>query len=273
MNMYSRELRAMQQELKLRGYSRRTVEIYTLCLFDYFELVDDAEYSFSSERAKDYLLHLRSKGLAPNTLNLNLCAIKFYAKRVLRVNSRIDIRFSKKPQRLPVILSRKDIDELIGVTQNQKHRLLLSVAYGAGLRLSEVRKLKVKDLDFPEFILTVRQGKGQKDRISIISEKILGDLSVYVESKELNDYVFESDRGGPLSTRTIQKIFENSMHKAGITKDATFHSLRHSFATHLLENGTDVRFVQELLGHSNIRTTQIYTHVMRPSLKGIKSPL
>ena len=271
--MYRRELSAVKHAMQLRGYSPRTWQAYIPCLYEYFEAVLGADHFFDEDKARAYLLSLREKDLAPNTLNLHLAAIKFYARHILKYLKKINIQFSKRPQKLPVVLSRVDVNELLGVTRNPKHYLLLSLAYGAGLRLSEARNLKVKDLDFHEGVLTVRQSKGQKDRVTIIPRKILGHLGVFVEQKEVNDYVFESERGGPLSARSVQKIFENSKRKAGITKDATFHSLRHSFATHLLENGTDVRFVQELLGHSNIRTTQIYTHVMSPTLKAIKSPL
>lgn len=272
-NMYSRELRAVREAMQLRGYSQRTWQAYIPCLYEYFEAIPGAENFFDEQKLRDYLLSLQSRGLAPNTLNLHLAAIKFYKCHILKDFKKLNIQFSKKPQRLPVVLSRTDIQELIGVTHNRKHSLLLSLTYGAGLRLSEVQVLKLKDLDFEEATLTVRQSKGRKDRITIIPSKILGDLAVFVEYKELNDLVFESARGGSLSSRSLQKIFQNSKLKAGITKDATFHSLRHSFATHLLENGTDVRYVQALLGHSNIRTTQIYTHVTNPVLRQIKSPL
>lgn len=273
MHSYSRELSAVRHAMQLRGYSQRTWQAYIPCLFEYFEAVPGADHSFDENKVLAYLLSLREKDLAPNTLNLHLAAIKFYVRHILKYHGKINIRFSKKPQKLPVVLSRVDVNELLSVTHNQKHHLLLALTYGAGLRLGELIKLKVKDLDFNDEILIVRQGKGGKDRITIIPRKILGELGVFVEQKEMNDYVFESERGGPLSSRSVQKVFDNSKRKAGITKDATFHSLRHSFATHLLENGTDVRYVQELLGHCNIRTTQIYTHVMRPSLKNIESPL
>jgi site-specific recombinase XerD len=273
MHMYNRELSSVKHVMQLRGYSPRTWQAYIPCLYQYFEAVPGADCSFDEQKLRCYLLSLRSEGLASNTLNMHLAAIKFYKTHILKDFRKLTIQFSKRPQRLPVVLSRVDIQELIAVTPNQKHRLLLGLAYGAGLRLSEVRTLKLKNLDFRDGIITVRQAKGQKDRITIIPSKIIGDLGVFVERKEPNDFVFESDRGGPLAARTLQKIFLNGKRKAGITKDATFHSLRHSFATHLLEDGTDVRYVQELLGHSNIRTTQTYTHVMRPSLKAIKSPL
>lgn len=273
MHMYNRELSSVRHAMQLRGYSPRTWQAYIPCLYEYFEAVPGADNFFDEEKVRAYLLTLLEKNLAPNTLNMHLAAIKFYVRHILKYYRKINIQFSKRPQRLPVVLSRVDVAELLGITRNQKHYLLLSLAYGAGLRLGEVGNLKVKDLDFHDGVLTVRQGKGKKDRISIIPSKISSDLAVFVEYKQANDFVFDSERGGSLASRTVQKIFTNSKQKAGIIKDATFHSLRHSFATHLLENGTDVRYVQELLGHSNIRTTQIYTHVMRPSLKQIKSPL
>lgn len=162
---------------------------------------------------------------------------------------------------------------MIELTLNTKHRMMLAVAYAAGLRVSEVVNLKVKDVDLSGLTIMVRQGKGKKDRMTVISETLLPELSELVKGKKGEEYVFESERGGKLTEATAQKVFGQALERAGIKKPATFHSLRHSFATHLLENGTDVRFVQELLGHANIRTTQIYTHVTNPMIRNIKSPL
>jgi len=162
---------------------------------------------------------------------------------------------------------------VISSIKNLKHKLIISLAYGAGLRVSEVVNLKIKDINLDELTIHLKNAKGKKDRITIFSEKIKNDLQNLIAGKNLNDYLFESERGGKLTERTVQKVFENALRGAGIKKDATFHSLRHSFATHLLENGVDVRYVQELLGHANIRTTQVYTKVTNPKLKNIKSPL
>ena len=150
---------------------------------------------------------------------------------------------------------------------------MIAVAYGAGLRVSEIVRLKVADVDLKELTLMVRQGKGKKDRLTVLSKKIIEELVELMSGKENNDYIFESERGGRLTEATAQKVFYTALKKADIKKPASFHSLRHSFATHLLENGVDVRYVQELLGHANIRTTQIYTKVTNPQLKNIKSPL
>lgn len=186
---------------------------------------------------------------------------------------KIEIRSAKKPKSLPIILSRDEIEKIINSVQNSKHKLLLAISYSSGLRVSEVVALRVKDINLADLTIHVKESKGKKDRISVLSERLVNDLSQLIATKKQDTPVFESERGGKLTTRTAQKIFENALAKSGIRKDATFHSLRHSFATHLLENGVDVRYVQELLGHQNIRTTQVYTHVTNPKLKNIKSPL
>ncbi|MCG2686969.1 tyrosine-type recombinase/integrase, partial [Candidatus Parcubacteria bacterium] len=163
--------------------------------------------------------------------------------------------------------------KILNQIKNDKHRLMISLAYGAGLRISEVINLKAQDIDVDGLTIHLKQAKGKKDRLTILSSKIKDELAEFLINKQAKDLVFESERGGKLSERTAQKVFEKALRVAGIKKNATFHSLRHSFATHLLENGVDVRYVQELLGHANIRTTQIYTKVTNPSLKNIKSPL
>ena len=162
---------------------------------------------------------------------------------------------------------------MIALLTNPKHKFILSLAYAAGLRVSETINLKVKDIDLEELTIHVKNGKGRKDRITIFPEKLKSDFHNLIAWKNANDFVFESNRGRKLTATTLQKVFKKALQKAGIKKDASFHSLRHSFATHLLENGIDVRYVQVLLGHQNIRTTQIYTKVTNPTLKNIKSPL
>lgn len=225
------------------------------------------------DNIKGFLLNCKEKGFSAQSRNLFLNVIKFYYRNVTKVGQKIEIQSAKKRKNPPVVLSRNEIKRVLQSTKNTKHRLLLSLSYGAGLRVSEVVSLKVRDIDLDELTIHVKQGKGQKDRISILPEKLVDDLRNMIAGKSSNDYVFSSERGGKLSTRTAQKVFEHSFKKSGIKKSATFHSLRHSFATHLLENGVDVRYVQELLGHQNIRTTQRYTQVTNPKLKNIKSPL
>ena len=169
-------------------------------------------------------------------------------------------------------MSREEIEKIIKATDNAKYKLMISLVYACGLRVSEVINLRVADLDINELVVHIKGAKGKKDRISILPERLQNDLRNIIAGKDASDFVFSSNRGGKLTSTSLQKMFRKSLAKAQIKKPATFHSLRHSFATHLLENGTDVRYVQELLGHANIRTTQIYTQVTNPKLKNIKSP-
>lgn len=267
------QLDRTEAELRLRNYSPKTIKSYLHHLWEFFifratQPKDDDEIVI-----KRFLLSLESNGASSETRNLCLSAVKFYHRNVARAESPINIRTAKRNHSLPIVLSREEIARMLEGTKNIKHRLLLGIAYGAGLRVSEVVALKVQDLDLAELTIHIKQAKGRKDRISIVPEKLRDELAQVIAGREGNEYVFPSAQGGALTTRTAQKIFEHALAKAGIKKLATFHSLRHSFATHLLENGTDVRYVQELLGHNNIRTTQRYTQVTNPMLKRIQSPL
>lgn len=229
--------------------------------------------SISREKIIDFILYLQKQGRAPKSINLYKDVIKFFCSQILHSSLAVDIKLSKEPKKLPIVLSRMELDRMFTVPQNIKHKLLLMVAYGAGMRISEVKNLRVQDVDFGSLTIHIKWAKGQKDRISILSEKIRDELERYCWLKKSDEYVFESERAGALHSRTLDHIFHHAKEKAGITKPATFHSLRHSFATHLLENWTDIRYVQVLLWHNNIRTTQMYTQVTNPILKNIVSPL
>jgi len=266
-------LEKARQELRLRNYSLKTIKSYLYCLREYFNFKRSNLERINEDKIKQFLLNKQDKNYSSQTINLYLNAIKFFYREVLKIPQKISLKFAKRSRKLPVVLSRKEIKNIIDVIGNSKHKLIISLAYGAGLRISEVVNLKIKDVSSEELILHLKNAKGNKDRITIFSEKIKVSLQGLTVGKNLNDYLFESERGGKLTERTIQKVFERALQRADIKKKATFHSLRHSFATHLLENGVDVRYVQELLGHQNIRTTQIYTQVTNPRLKNIKSPL
>lgn len=260
-------------ELKIRNYSPKTIKSYLYALKEYFPFKKDNLERLDLENIKKFLLQKQKANLSPQTINLYLNAIKFFYREIVKYSGKIDIKYAKRSKKLPVVLSRNEIVKIISGTNNTKHKLLLALAYGAGLRVSEVVSLKVKDVNLEELTIHIKQAKGKKDRNTIFPERLKTDIQNLIAGKDKNDFVFASERGGKLTTRTAQKIFEKSSKKARIKKEATFHSLRHSFATHLLENGVDVRYVQELLGHQNIRTTQRYTQVTNPSLKNIKSPL
>lgn len=260
-------------ELKYRNYSPKTIKSYTRCLTDYFNYLGKDFEKYDEYLIKQYLVKKQEAGAGGQTINVCLNAIKFFYENIVKTDFKIDIKYSRKSKKLPVILSREEIDQIIKLIKNKKHSLMIALSYGAGLRVSEVVRLKVIDLDLANLQIHIKQAKGNKDRITVIPEKLKNDINDLCSYKNADDYIFASERGNRLTERTAQKVFEKALKSAGISKYATFHSLRHSFATHLLENGIDVRYVQELLGHQNIRTTQIYTHLTNLALKNIKSPL
>lgn len=269
----SQLLQKMQIELRLGGYSRQTIKAYGGCMGQYFQYLEKNFDVFDEEKIKNFLLKMQDDGAAAQTVNLHLNAIKFFYKDVVRIYRPINIKFMKRQKRLPVVLSRDEIMQVIATIKNKKHQTMIALAYGAGLRVSEIVNLKAGNIDISSNLIYVRGAKGNKDRRTLLPEKLKKLLSAVLIYKDRNDYVFESERGGKLTTRTVQKIFERGLQRANISKEATFHSLRHSFATHLLENGTSIRYVQELLGHQSIKTTQMYTRVTDVGLSKIESPL
>jgi len=258
--------------LRLRNYSPKTRKAYLLYITDYIKFSKKTGIKDKQRAIEEFLLDKHKRKQSPQTINLALNAVKFLYTEVLKDPQKVDLKFAKRSKKLPIVLSRTEIERLIEATVNAKYRLMISLGYACGMRVSEVTNLKVADLDIDELVVHIKGAKGKKDRISVLPEKLQDDLRNIVAGKIANDFIFVSNRGGKLTTTSLQKMFRKSLTKANVNKPATFHSLRHSFATHLLENGTDVRYVQELLGHSNIRTTQIYTQVTNPKLKNIKSP-
>ncbi|PIW37234.1 MAG: integrase [Candidatus Kerfeldbacteria bacterium CG15_BIG_FIL_POST_REV_8_21_14_020_45_12] len=258
--------------LRLRNYSPKTRKAYLLYITDYIKFSKKTGIKNKQRAIEEFLLDKHKRKQSPQTINLALNAVKFLYTEVLKDPQKVDLKFAKRSKKLPIVLSRTEIERLIEATVNAKYRLMISLGYACGMRVSEVTNLKVADLDIDELVVHIKGAKGKKDRISVLPEKLQDDLRNIVAGKIANDFIFVSNRGGKLTTTSLQKMFRKSLTKANVNKPATFHSLRHSFATHLLENGTDVRYVQELLGHSNIRTTQIYTQVTNPKLKNIKSP-
>jgi site-specific recombinase XerD len=261
------------RDMKLRNYSAKTIQAYTAVFRDLYLQVKKPLRGLSGDEIKEYLCHKQSQDFSSQTIALYANAINFLYTQIYKKSDYQKIRQPKKTHKLPVVLTKEEIQTIISRTTNAKHRLIIALAYGAGLRVSEVVRLKVRDIDINQLTLVVRQGKGKRDRLTVVPERLVPELKALIASSGSDSYLFVSERGGRLTESTAQKIFGNAARRAGIKKQATFHSLRHSFATHLLENGVDVRYVQELLGHQNIRTTQIYTHVTNPKLRNIKSPL
>jgi site-specific recombinase XerD len=229
----------------------------------------------SSQDIKDYLLYLKSKNYSNTSLNSVISALKFYYGQMLHRKLFFNIRRPKKEKFLPIVLTRQQIIKIINSASNLKHKLLLSLLYGSGLRVSEVVKIKISHLDLATHSLLVKDGKGNKDRHTLLSSISIKFLNLYLPKLASGqEYLFSGagDRSH-LSQRSAQKIFETAVAKSGINTQASCHSLRHSFATHLLESGVDIRYIQKLLGHSNIKTTEIYTQVAHNFLENIKSPL
>lgn len=266
-------LKKTEQILRLRNYSPNTRKAYLLYIKEYIAFSKRSSVKNKQEAVEKFLLEKYERQQSPQTINLALNALKFLYSQVLKDSQRIDLKFAKRNKKIPVVLSRAEIKKLTDATDNPKYRLMISLGYSCGLRVSEVVNLQVADLDIEELVVHIKGAKGKKDRISVLPRKLRSDLRNSIAGRRVDDFVFVSHRGGKLTTTSLQKMFRRSLAKAKIQKKATFHTLRHSFATHLLENGVDIRYVQELLGHSNIRTTQIYTHIINPAVRNIKSPL
>jgi len=273
---------SLQRELKYRNYSSKTIEVYTTCTTYFLKYIKNDISKINKEIIIDFILDLQSKNKAAKTINLYKDSIKFFLHEILKMELDFDIKLSREAKKLPIVLSKEEVLKLIEVTNNIKHKLILSLSYASWLRVSEIINLKVWDINLEELTIHIKLAKWQKDkvnsegiestlgyRITVFSQKLKNDLWKIILYKDKNDYLIESERWGKLTPRTAQIIFKNALKKAWIKKEATFHSLRHSFATHLLENWTDIRYIQELLWHSSIKTTQIYTKVINPNLKNI----
>jgi site-specific recombinase XerD len=272
------ELQKMRQHLVLKAYSATTIKTYTNELSAFFQAIKQHPAAgFTTERIRDYLQYCAEKlKLSENTLHSRINALKFYYEQVLdREKFFWEIPRPKRPQQLPRLLNEKEIAGLFNALSNKKHKAILFTAYSAGLRVSEVVNLKLADIDSGRMQILVKNAKGKKDRYVNLSPVLLDILRQYLKSCKNRPkvYLFESDQThSAYPTRTIQEIFSKAKHKAGIKKGVGIHSLRHSFATHLLDKGTDIRYIKDLLGHFNIKTTERYLHVSRKQLVNIISP-
>lgn len=271
-------LPAVEQELILRGYSGSTRKTYLNELRVFLCAIrSHAAESFTPQRLRDYLQYcLETLKLSENTLHSRINALKFYYEKVLKRDRFFwDIPRPQKPLQLPRLLNENELAALFNALVNRKHKAMLFTAYSSGLRVSEVVNLKLSDIDGKRLQIHVRNAKGKKDRYVNLSPVLLDILREYIrrEQPSPKEYLFESGQSGTAyPVRTVQQIFSNAKQKAGIRKDVGIHSLRHSFATHLLDKGTDIRYIKDLLGHFNIKTTERYLHVSKKALVNIISP-
>ncbi len=272
--IFDERLRRLSTELKLRGFSPQTTKMYLFYCQKMLEYIKKQPEDLTEDDIKDFLAYKFSEDKLSNaSIVLIKAALKFFYSETLGKKIS-DIKTPKRSNRLPVVLSRNEIKSLIEKTENRKHRLIIELLYSSGLRLSECVNLKYSNLDLNDGIGWVRSGKGSKDRIFIVSDIFKKDLIEYMNKTggDNKGFIFTVN-GKKMTTRGIQHAIKVSTERAGIEKDVHVHTLRHSFATHLLENGVDIRKIQKLLGHSNLQTTQIYTQVSSEEIKKIKSPL
>lgn len=264
------------ETLQLKAYSKNTINTYRneftqLLLTLKSHKVDD----LTPDRLRSYFLYcINTLKLSENTMHSRINAVKFYFEQVLkREKFFFEIPRPKKPSILPKAINAQDIKKLFEVTTNLKHNTMLKICYGMGLRVSEIINLKITDIDSKNMQVFIERAKGKKDRYVNLPNTILEQLRAYFLEYKPKKYLFEGQYGDQYSTRSAQNVFSAAMKKAKINKDVGIHGLRHSFATHLLEAGTDIAFIQELLGHKDIKTTLRYTHVSKQSIQKIKSPL
>lgn len=272
---YECALTAFEQELLLRRYRWRTIKAYTNAIRQFLLYYDHLKPTqLTVEQIKQYIAHCIQKHRISASYQIQLIsALKLFYSTAARQPLKAEaLQLPKTPKRLPQVLQPDEVAALFDAVQNLKHRCILMLIYAAGLRVSEAANLRLADLQPQQHRLFVRDAKGAKDRCTLLSPKIWNILQEYLQIYQPIEYLFEGANGGPYSVRSIQHIFSNAKSAAAINPTATVHTLRHSFATHLLEQGADLRYIQELLGHASPETTQIYTHITHSGWKKIRSP-
>jgi integrase/recombinase XerD len=266
-------LKKLETELKLRGFSPNTVKAYTIANTLFLEWIKKQPEQVTEQDVKDYLAHLISdKKMAPSSIALKKAALKFLFDEILKKDI-VNLKTPKIPKQVPVVLTRDEVRKLIDSAGSYKSKVIIQFLYSSGLRLSELINIKINDLEIKEKIGWVRKGKGNKDRMFLLSETIIKELEKYMLTLDANEKYLFPGVEGHVSARNVQKIIENATGRACLRKKVHPHMLRHCFATHLLDAGVDIRKIQELLGHANLQTTQIYTSVSKEELKKVKSPL
>jgi site-specific recombinase XerD len=266
----------LSQEMRLRNFSYKTVKLYIYYNEGFLRFALKSPREINKQDIRNYLDYLFLSGKSSSTINLAINALKFYYSKILHrkfFNNITGIKRPKSEKKLPVVLSKQEIARMIGVSVNLKHKLMIQVLYCSGMRVAELRNLKIDEIDFDRKMILVKQGKGSKDRNTIISQTVLNNILKYINIDRPIEYLFEGKNNRKINIRSIQKIVSESAKKARVKKIVSPHTLRHTFATHLLENGVNLRYIQSLLGHARLETTQIYTKVASNRLGEIKDLL
>lgn len=260
--------------LEVKRYSKNTIDSYC-------SIVKMAEHFFSESlnRVDESELHryfyhmVHTKKISYSYQKQIAMALKLYYREMFRKSINLEFLFpSRKPHKLPIVMAKKDILKIIESANNIKHKSMIALTYSAGLRVGELIDLRVKDIDSTRMVIHVKSGKGNKDRIVPLSEKSLRMLRAYYKEFSPRLFLFEGQKGGKYSSSSFNKLLKSAAQRAKINKRITAHTLRHSYATHLLEKGTDIRVIQKLLGHNSIKTTMVYTQVAEPTLLNVVSP-
>lgn len=262
----------IKTELQLNGASVQTIKNYLIHNKKFLEFIDKSEQDVKEQDVKKYLAYLLAeRGLSKSTVALVKSALLYNYNKILKKGF-IDVKTPRLSKKLPIYLTKEEVKVLIKSCATMKSRLVVEMLYSSGLRISELLSLKVEDLDLNQNTGKV-VGKGDKERMIFLSEKLISHIQKYLKKKKISSGLIFPGKSGQINPRTVQKIISDTAKKAGINKQVTPHKLRHSFATHMLNSGANIREVQELLGHSDLRTTQIYTHVSKEQLKRLKNPL
>jgi integrase/recombinase XerD len=270
--MYVPEL--IRKEGIRRGLRTETIKTYITCINKFFRIYKFDPRAINKMDVQNYLDQLRKWGKADSTINVNLNALKFFYEKVLRKKLTISLVQSRIRKRIPTFLTQEETRKLLSVISNSKHQLMINLLYATGMRVSELIKLKVKDFEFNDNYGWVRDGKGGKDRLFIVALKLKEEILDLIKIKNLkdNEWLFSGNSNFHYSSTSIRQIIKKATEKACIKKNVHPHTLRHSFATHLIENGYAVTEVQPLLGHNSLETTMIYLHMASPQLLKVKSP-
>lgn len=265
----------VKKEALRRRYSPKTISVYCYCLQKFLRAYRNVDpRTIKKHDVQQYLDTFVERDAPGNTINVHLNAIKFLYEEVLRKRLTVNIRYAKTPRTLPEVLTKEEVQQLFSAISNEKHLLMVLLLYSAGLRVNELVHLKVRDLQIDKNYGWVRNGKGRKDRLFIIAKKIKNDLQHWIESNGLlaDDWLFKGRGTTHITTRSIQAIVQDMVKKAKIHKNVHPHTLRHSFATHLIENDYAVTDIQPLLGHSSPETTMTYVHLATNKMIKVESP-
>ncbi len=263
-----------RQELVIAGYSPRTVEMYVPYVQGLLETVNKEPGKIERSDIVSFLAKKKEKGSSNATIGLVHAALVYFFKTFLKLPVMEDIKIPKKAKSLPVVLTKDEVRDLLKAAKIGRNRLILQFIYSSGVRVSEAVNMLAEDINLKERMGKVKSGKGNKDRIIILSKNWCRLAKKYLNRKKTKSpFLFSKKNGKQLSPDTIQRLVRVCAKRAGIQKEVTPHTLRHCYATHLLEAGVNIRNIQELLGHSNLNTTQIYTHVSTEQLKKVENPL